>query len=324
MADTPIPKTLLQKIVDAKINETYLEEIARDHEWVKRLATKLLSSDTSRCFESAVTDHQQLRNSQIALRDTNYLSGEALAATTQIVSALEQLKTLPDNKEAQRNKVASFRKTARAFIEAWAILLPTIDSDEGRLQNLTKLEQNAAENVRKIEGLLHAAQNAAQKTGGSRHASTFGEAKAYYESKARIWLITTIASAALLIASAFASIFLYQWLMPKGYIEISQMIVTKVLTLSVIFYFVSLSSRSYRANAHLAAINKHREVALACFETFVKSATDDQTMNAILLETTRCIYAHTPTGHLPGEDGTSSTQIIEIMKAIGPGAAQSK
>jgi hypothetical protein len=97
-----------------------------------------------------------------------------------------------------------------------------------------------------------------------------------------------------------------------------QIVVGKLLGLGVLYYLLVLAARSYRANAHLAAVNRHRATALQVFSTFADSSSDEQTKNAVLLETTRCIYSHTSTGFLSGEEPSSPVQVVEILKALAP------
>ena len=79
----------------------------------------------------------------------------------------------------------------------------------------------------------------------------------------------------------------------------------------------------YKAAKHQAAVNRHRGNALKTFQAFVKATNDDSTRDAVLLETTRSIFALTNTGYLDtGGEGSSdgAVKVLEIVKSIA-GAA---
>ena len=100
--------------------------------------------------------------------------------------------------------------------------------------------------------------------------------------------------------------------------EIVQFTITKVVVLTALFYGLSITNRNYKAHKHNAVMNKHRQNALSTFETFSSAASaDDQTKNAVLLETTHSIFSNQQTGYLKSEgDSESNSKIIEIIKSV--------
>ena len=55
-------------------------------------------------------------------------------------------------------------------------------------------------------------------------------------------------------------------------------------------------------------------------QAFTKAAPDDQTKAAVLLETTRSIYAIAPYGYLDGTDapaGGDQIKVFELIKSVG-------
>ena len=78
------------------------------------------------------------------------------------------------------------------------------------------------------------------------------------------------------------------------------------------------SARVFRSHRHNSIVNKHRANALTSFQEFVVSATDPEVKNAVLLQTTACIYGPQPTGFSSGNDtdGDSPLKILEIIRNI--------
>jgi hypothetical protein len=97
-----------------------------------------------------------------------------------------------------------------------------------------------------------------------------------------------------------------------------QFTVAKVILFTIGLSAAYWSARVYRSHRHNSIVNKHRANALTSFEQFVVSAEDKEVKNAVLLQTTTCIYAPQPTGFSSGNDtdGESSLKILEIFRGF--------
>ena len=106
----------------------------------------------------------------------------------------------------------------------------------------------------------------------------------------------------------------------KNYI---QWIVTRIAVISVIYGAALWSAKNYKINRHLFVVNQHRSSALRTFEAFIVASSDEETKNAILLEATHCIFAHSNTGFLGKDEELPANRIIEILKPFGKNAGGS-
>lgn len=95
-----------------------------------------------------------------------------------------------------------------------------------------------------------------------------------------------------------------------------QFAIAKVILFTVALSAAYWSARVYRSHRHNSIVNRHRANALTSFQEFVVSATDPEVKNAVLLQTTSCIYAPQPTGFSSGNDadGESPLKILEIVR----------
>jgi len=170
-----------------------------------------------------------------------------------------------------------------------------------------------------IDGVVRAAKDAAAKIGVAQFATQFEEIANEHKKTGKYWLLATALLGILAVCVAIASVY---FLLPTGELRepgTIQRIITKLVIISI-FYFAALwASRNYRSHQHLSVVNKHRQSALATFETFVKAANDEQTKNAVLLEATRCIFSPAPSGYLGAEEEVPANRIIEILKTVGGG-----
>lgn len=174
-----------------------------------------------------------------------------------------------------------------------------------------------------IDGVVRAAKDAAAKIGVAQFATQFEELSKEHAEASKVWLIATASLGLLTVVVAIVSVYL---LLPTGTLNDPgsiQKIITKLVIISI-FYFAALwASRNYRSHRHLSVVNKHRQSALATFETFVKAAGDDQTKNAVLLEATHCIFSPAVSGYLGADEEGPANRVIEILKTAGGGSAGS-
>lgn len=87
------------------------------------------------------------------------------------------------------------------------------------------------------------------------------------------------------------------------------------MILGLLFTSTVWCGRLYKAARHQSAINKHRANALRTFQACTKAASDDDARNAVLMETTKSIFAMTQSGYLENEavpDG--GLKIVEVVK----------
>jgi hypothetical protein len=95
-----------------------------------------------------------------------------------------------------------------------------------------------------------------------------------------------------------------------------QFTIAKVILFTIGLSAAYWSARVYRSHRHNSIVNRHRANALTSFQEFVVTAADQDVKNAVLLQTTSCIYAPQPTGFSSGNDtdGDSPLKVLEIVR----------
>ena len=179
----------------------------------------------------------------------------------------------------------------------------------------SKSREESERVLKELNDILASAKSAAVQVGVSKHSFLFGEESEFHEKEAKKWLKYLTIIIAVTIIAAIGMAFL--GLLFKENAEIVQFTITKIVVLTALFYGLALTNRNYRAHKHNAIMNKHRQNALNTFETFSGAASaDDQTKNAVLIETTHSIFSNQQTGYLRSEgDSDSNSKIIEIIKS---------
>ena len=128
---------------------------------------------------------------------------------------------------------------------------------------------------------------------------------------AKKWLMAT---AALAVATIVFSLFLWFFTEPTtDPWQAAQKFGARIAVLVVLFTATLWCGRNYKALMHQSTNNRHRALSLQTFQAFSASASDDATRDAVLLETTRSIFANTSTGYIESSTPQdASTKIIEV------------
>jgi hypothetical protein len=170
--------------------------------------------------------------------------------------------------------------------------------------------------------MAHRVRDTAQLGGVAVHAGIFGDAALGHEESAVRWLRITVFLASVtgfLAVLSVASLFLFRAHYGKLTIPLlAHLAIAKLVVFSLMFSAIVWCGRMYRAHRHNHVVNRHRQLALISFDTFVKSAEDQHIRNAILLQATQCIFGSQPTAYVEDEHETaaSSPHIVEIVRSL--------
>lgn len=171
------------------------------------------------------------------------------------------------------------------------------------------------------QSVLTKVRQAAADVGVAQHATHFQKEADFFKDTSVIWLKFTIGLGTFAALWGYFSFALFK--IPADAtntsIFIVQSVASRISVLFIALYLLLWCARNYAARQHNFVINKHRQNALSTFETFIKAAGDDlDTKNAVLLQTTQCIFANQPSGFINKDsDQDSPNKIIEIMRSAG-------
>jgi hypothetical protein len=184
-------------------------------------------------------------------------------------------------------------------------------------QVLTEAQASASHTREEIDQIVAAAREASASAGVGVFTSDFaGEAKTLQEDANR-WLWGTLTFAALTLLFALATAFV-PIQRDVGNAQLIQYMSSKFVILVTLLTATVWCGRLFKAVKHQVATNNHRANALKTFQAFIKASSDDATRDAVLLETTRSIFAIAPSGYLDTSESTpdAGTKIMEIFKGV--------
>lgn len=170
---------------------------------------------------------------------------------------------------------------------------------------------------KEVDEILGTIRKAAAKVGVSQHAIHFSDEAGIHHKASWWWLGATV-----VFGMGAAGYALWSFSGTPEPAEGTSLIghylhygIPRILTLSVIFYALSLSVKNYMAHRHNEVINRHRQNALRTFEAFVKAASDNQTKDAVLLRATEAIFSPQGTGYISSDAGAKvPSTMLEVIR----------
>lgn len=175
--------------------------------------------------------------------------------------------------------------------------------------------------IAELNKILDAAKKAAHEVGITQHTVNFEEASKKYQTLSKYWMCSIISTGIIII---LLSLYIFNLPIeieandPYASYRFIQAAVARFTALFTLILLLFWEVRNYNAAQHNYTINQNKQNALSTFETFVSAARDEETKNAVLMQTTKAIFSNLPSGYLKNESGDDgSSQIIEIARGIG-------
>ena len=257
---------------------------------------------------------------------------ETLSSLTQLrqaIDAVRQFSSAQHGESDRDSRADQLRQSFDAFKyavipHAGYLYWTSIDLERYRqdLDALTAEARNSAEeslrelDERKSEAdqMLAAIRSAAAETGVSQEATTFREAAQRYEAVASRWLLGAGVAVVVTVVAAFVLVLTWDIDGQVSEAAVLQVVLAKAAVLAVLTYGTVTTVRLYRSNAHLAAVNRHREDALRTFRTFVEGTEAGEIKDKVLLAAAHAAFGQTATG-LIGDKGDSGNA-LEVLDGI--------
>ena len=269
----------------------------------------------------------------------NPVADTFVASLTQAEKVIAQIKTFSienPNPTAVRdqiiNQIKQFSEHLLTTTQSW---IPFLAYQKGDIQKNIDALSKAVKDANKIlddsinetsdkkgqiDNIVTAAREASASAGVGVFTSDFDGQSNSLETEAKKWLAGTM-----WLAIATVVVALLSFLLPidkdATNAQIVQYMTSKLVVLLVFLTATIWCGRIYKALKHQVTVNRHRANSLKTFQAFVKAAGDDNTRDAVLLETTRSIFAISPSGYLDLTDSSSdtNTKVMEIFKGVAAG-----
>ena len=178
-----------------------------------------------------------------------------------------------------------------------------------------EVSEKKSSTIKEADNIIKSLKDAAAESGVTRHSEIFANEAKKHNKLAIYWLLATIGLIIVSIIIAYLVLNLSPSSATPSTYEMVQYSITKIVIFTILYYLIILFVRNYNAHRHNYVVNKHRQNALSTFLTFVDSTKDQETKNAILIQTTQSIFSSQLSGYIKNEgDDTGHNKFIEIIR----------
>lgn len=180
---------------------------------------------------------------------------------------------------------------------------------------ISAAEKDVAIKGKEIEQIIVTAREASAAAGAAVFTHDFKRQADELELRAKMWIRLT---GLLAIVTLLASVGFYFYINPaSSQLEVFQRIAAKLAVLGVLISSTVWCGRVYKALMHQSSSYRFKALGLQTFQAFTAGASDAQTKDAVLMETTRSIFSNHQSGYIE-ESSSNDTQIIEVLKSVLP------
>lgn len=222
----------------------------------------------------------------------------------QVYKDLEQILTA-----IKVNQLASFSTEAGAneLIAKITEIKNSIDKDTEKIAEMNSEAKKAAQEARDLFG----------ERGTQISRSDFEAQANCHQKLGRNWLIAFIVS--LVVALCLVLGLFGPWSMVYnkpdiGTMEFIEILIFRVLILSIVFIFVQQSLKNYQVNRHLYVVNRHRQLAMTVYPYMTKASNETAEKNTIITQASKAIFEQGSSGYL--EIKSEQTMPINLTEVI--------
>lgn len=279
------------------------------HKFASEVATQLNAIDA---FDIKVSNAPQRRDNII--KQLNVSTDRLIsAAVPWILFLMHQHEGVTESVEALVQSVTVANGHIASANSELESAKQKIENDRVELFEQSKIEMR--QKVDEADEILTQAREMVAEKGATVFTKEFSEESEHQTQSAQKWLAATATFGTVSLLTALA-----MWYFAEPVSDITQLIQTfgsKMAILVVLFTATIWCGRIYRALMHQSTVNKHRALGLQTFQAFSRAASDAQTKDAVLLETTRTIFSTGSTGYLESNAGGSDkdVRVVEMVRS---------
>lgn len=224
-----------------------------------------------------------------------------------------------------KNQADTFYSTTSQWIPYLAYLKGDISTNiENLLSSVEKgrsialsAEAEAKLKQDELNKIISAAREASASAGAAVFTKEFEDEHLKYSNESEKWLKAGIICLMVTIFVAIIFWYVASKNVPENNFQMLQILVSKLIILSMLIYGSTWCGKNYRIFQHLSTLNKHRSLSIRTLQAFIAAATDEQTKNSVLIEANRAVFSSGGTGFLEANsEKESPLTIVEMVKTL--------
>ena len=190
----------------------------------------------------------------------------------------------------------------------------TAESIRGEVDKLVKEVEKQNEEA---SGILERIRKAAAETGVSQEEIHFANLANKYKNRAFWWLLASAGFGIVILGYSGSLIFWFNasWLTPADNLQAFQLFVGKFAVFAILAFALGISARSFLANLHNEVANRHRQNALATFQTLADAANTPENRDVVLTHAAASVFTPQDSGFTKGES-PNTPQLAEIVQRV--------
>ena len=315
----------------AQLNETTVDELKQE----KRLG-EVNFAEGAPIFERTLVLFRKLSESNLDSLPIETLRG-VVESVEQANTDFDAIKKFSHQENQAQDREQFIRSVHGNYQEQFRRITPIIAYSVRVGTDFGRLETNAQETVKRLERLavqaeeearaatkkldetLQDAQAAAAEMGVSQHSIHFKNEADRHQKRKVVWQWITVGIGVVILIAGVWNLRL-AW-SENDVTSVSQVVqigLAKLFLFGVLSFGLVWASRVFRAESHNVVINRHRQNSLSSFKAFVSATGDESTKNAVLVQATRSIFSHQPSGFVQETQGKSGDQMTEVIRSLPP------
>ncbi|MFA6521027.1 MAG: hypothetical protein WCT53_01425 [Candidatus Gracilibacteria bacterium] len=189
------------------------------------------------------------------------------------------------------------------------------------IKEIEKIKNESSKMKEAAERALKDMRDSFGKEGALISVTDFGKQAEEHKSLATKWFwgsVSSIAATAILVILLFIGIFPSLNLAREGttYPLIIQIVVFKLVLLSIAYLLVYQSLKNYKINKHLYVLNKHRQLTFSVYPFMTNATNNQEQSNAIVVQAAKAIFEPGTTGYLDGDGNPNPINLTEIINRV--------
>jgi len=276
--------------------------------YLKVLPTDILTDQTVSQIQQALEESRTVfeRISKFSLESTGNPKGERDQFVNEIKQRADQLFTIA-------SPWIPFLAYQKGDVQQNITQLNTSVARAAKL--IDEAKSHAEERSREIDTIITKAREASAAAGAAVFTSDFIQQAGTLEIRAKKWLIVSSSLAATTLVAAL--LFYFFIASASTQLEAFQRIAAKLAIIGVLITATVWCGRIYKALMHQSSMYRFKGLGLQTFQAFSAGASNLQVKDAVLMETTRSIFAAPCSGYIDENSG-GDTQVIEVLKSALP------
>jgi hypothetical protein len=273
-------------------------------------------------FSSAAQNAVQLRDSIITNIENNWGSAYLV-----VRAFLGSERHEDESKKEMDGLTIQLRNVIEKSSETLAVLETKANEADGKLKTFidertSAFEKMGAEKISLVDSALEEVRRAAAEAGVSQTSTHFAQEASEHAQSSVGWLWATATTGAALLMFSLFGTSLMSWAgVPEPALDAKDMVyfryfAQKGLVVFCLFFALLWCARNFSAAKHNYVVNKHRSNALASFQAFATSASDEQTKSAVLVQATQSVFSPQPSGYIKSDgDNSPVSPIVEVLRS---------